>query len=161
MTDRVLLSADRLIISRPGHSATDPNLADVNKVIDSNWLFGSGIVMCEFVEIQTGATGGVWTINFPQQNYVPAAVLYSTIPPWADYIDIPDCYMIVDVFNNRYTRYAGQLHETYGAVRIYNNRIEIDQPPSGWSASNHTYYRQSDQGNRPQYFGITAIVFGV
>lgn len=83
MTDRILLekgASARLIISKVGYSATDPALADANKILDSDWLFGSGIVYRGFHEFDWHRGDGNYIVNFPAQPYVPAAVVYTAFP---------------------------------------------------------------------------------
>lgn len=50
--NRVFISAGRLVVSEPGHDATDPTLQDEDKVFDSNWFFGSQII-----------ENGLWTFQ--------------------------------------------------------------------------------------------------
>lgn len=85
MTDRILLTNDRLIISKPTKDASDPNLVDNDKVFDSDWQFGGAIIETGYKEVLRQVGGSVgYTIDFKKPlSYVPLVQCYSVHPPWA------------------------------------------------------------------------------
>jgi len=70
MPVRLYEDAGRLIISKPGYSAS-PSLADERKLFDSNW-YATGMIMATGTVQKTGGQQLVIPFPFPL-HYVPAA----------------------------------------------------------------------------------------
>lgn len=91
MANRVEISAGRgIVISKPGFDATNPALADENKVFDSSWPFSGQLVMCKLISVNVPRYSGVTTYDhmYPRDlGFYPECVLYnnvlsaSTAPP--------------------------------------------------------------------------------
>lgn len=83
MTDRILLSQDRLLITKPGIDASG-NPDDDDKVFDSDWQFGGAIIETGYKEVQRQFGYGTYTIDLKKPlSYVPLVQCYSVHPPWA------------------------------------------------------------------------------
>ncbi|MGN6538369.1 MAG: hypothetical protein ACTHKQ_21895 [Mesorhizobium sp.] len=80
-TPRIHMSAATtdLVISKAGYDASDPNLADANKIFDSDWLFGGGIILCGRFLVPCNGTNHV--IPFPTQAEIPAAEVWTCSVP--------------------------------------------------------------------------------
>lgn len=84
MVKRVVLDRDNTVISKPGYDASDPALADVNKIFDSDWLFGLQVL-----------GSGVWTypkeistyrdFTIPNYGFQPALLIRTKARPF--YVD--------------------------------------------------------------------------
>lgn len=72
MPDRITFSPGRIVISKPGHSSSNPSLADANKIFDSNWTFAGCIIMCRVVKFTLDGSGGVRDVMYPKAlDYFP------------------------------------------------------------------------------------------
>jgi hypothetical protein len=96
MTWRVAFDADNVVISKPGQDASNPALADVNKIFDSDWLFGLQVL-----------GSGVWTyplevstfrdFSLPDYGFQPALLIRTKARPF--YLDTGSAYEYVDTTN--------------------------------------------------------------
>tara|TARA_R100000655_G_scaffold3535_2_gene12266 strand:+ start:1186 stop:1632 length:447 start_codon:yes stop_codon:yes gene_type:complete len=85
MTWRVAFDADNVVISKPGHDASNPSLADTSKIFDSEWLFGLQVL-----------GSGVWTypyevstyrdFSIPDYGFQPALLIRTKARPY--YADV-------------------------------------------------------------------------
>lgn len=81
MVKRVVLDTDNVVISKPGHDASNPALADTNKIFDSDWLFGLQVL-----------GSGVWTypyggpdemdFSIPDYGFQPAMLIRTKARPY-------------------------------------------------------------------------------
>lgn len=81
MTWRVAFDADNVVVSKPGHDASNPALADTNKIFDSDWLFGLQVL-----------GSGVWTYPYeistyrdftlPDYGFQPALLIRTKARPY-------------------------------------------------------------------------------
>ena len=93
MTWRVAFDADNVVVSKPGHDASNPSLADVNKIFDSDWLFGLQVL-----------GSGVWTyplevstyrdFTMPDFGFQPALLIRTKARPF--YLDTGGSYDYAD-----------------------------------------------------------------
>lgn len=71
-------SAD-LVISKVGFDASNPSLADANKIFDSDWLFGGAIILCG--RFLVPCDGNNHVISFPTQAEIPAVEVWTCSVP--------------------------------------------------------------------------------
>ncbi len=107
MANRISITANRLVYSKAGFNAHDPNLADEDKIFDSSWNFSGAVIASGYAEDpnprNSGGFGTVdprngltsrtsdWVIPFPAQTFIPnALVLRSLNPYWYYYRGNPN-----------------------------------------------------------------------
>lgn len=98
MSDRLYLTREHLVVSKPGFDATNSSLAEGDKLFDSDWLFSSTIVEVGIHYDQSNYTNGrppqgvtrwdEWTdwtgpqyIDFTPLPFVPTVLLISLSDP--------------------------------------------------------------------------------
>jgi len=96
MSNRLSITPGRMIVTKAGYDAADLNVADQNKVFDSNWGF-TGLIIArgqitdpapryssaEGDQYAT-ATNASLTITFPTVGYAPAAYVFHEYTPRAN-----------------------------------------------------------------------------
>lgn len=82
MIPRIMGSDDEIVISRPGFDATDPSLADANKIFDSDWAFGGAIIDMGIKILPTNeGVGGTHSFSFPDAGFSPTAIVFGVRLP--------------------------------------------------------------------------------
>lgn len=127
MVNRWIISKDRVAISKAGYDITNPALADINKIFDSEWGFNASLLWVIYEDIPLVNDDNytqTFTVNFPATlDYVPAV-----IPCWGPAGGTGGLQLmesgIVQDGSRRY-------------IRAFNNRITIpgyllDPTPAGW-----------------------------
>jgi hypothetical protein len=80
MSLRYLLSPGRFVLSRPGYDASDPNLPNVYKILDSNWQFSGSLISSGAFAVSNLYGQFPLTIMFPAAlHFIPAALAYLLV----------------------------------------------------------------------------------
>lgn len=120
MVQRYRESADRILLTKPGYDATNPGLADNQKLFDSNWNFSGAVIAAGTVPLSAWPSSGVLVIPFASPGYVPAAVVTFTT-------DISGTISFPNIGFPGF--YMESSHGFSGASKVYADRIEVVQDP--------------------------------
>lgn len=119
MVQRYRVTADRIILTKPGFDARD-SLSDNQKLFDSNWNFAGAIIAAGNVYLAAWPASNVLVIPFDPPGYVPAAVVTYTV-------DLSGELGFTDV------GFPGFIAESSRGFadgsRVYGNRIEVVRNP--------------------------------
>lgn len=168
MTGRILLDADKLLISKSGEEVTSPSLADEDKVFDSRWLFTSYLIDSGLVVQPTirQATPTIVlfndTISRPSVHiefFTPARVpsftgntgrpmlgTTQTISGYPDQSGDGTNYFGIDGFTfanyNHVENYDSSFVEAIGSVKMNSDSFEINWNVDGY----YTFAEASNNG---------------
>lgn len=153
MSNRLLLDKDHLVVAKPGHDATNPSLAEGDKLFDSSWLFSSTIVEAGIHVDQASykygrppqnviqwdvSTNDSYTqvINFTPLPFVPTVLLL----PLADsrYWRENGAVLLSADKKNKYADYV----QRQGSITVTNSQIRIPRIRSAAPNSDTWYFRE-------------------
>lgn len=160
----------RLVISKPGHNALDPALADANKIFDSAWNFGGAIVEVGYAWLphygtnQSGPSPAGQTTFYNFRNplsYTPSVLLFDVIPKGS--------YTSSGALNNQMTMRGSHnprwQHRTNAGDRpVLGPFAETNRV--GFPSPNGAYYPLWGGVSRPTPTGpnervVMVVVFGI
>ncbi|MER9176302.1 hypothetical protein NKH72_22240 [Mesorhizobium sp. M0955] len=170
MTDRILLSQDRLLITKPGIDASG-SPADPDKVFDSDWAFGGALIASGFQEFpydsSTNGDGGFLAIDFPAQSYVPKVVLFHAVPPTGYFSSSSsqEGKLWLRSFSTKYVSNSDPNNYAFDYPKVTSSQIlvphfrKFGSGQSWFILSGNSWYRHVSGTNGQLYRGFCYIVF--
>ncbi|PBB94980.1 hypothetical protein [Mesorhizobium sp. WSM3862] len=171
MTTRILLNSDRLLITKPGIDAS-LSPPDPDKVFDSDWAFGGGLVVAGFKEFAINTalygTGATLTIDFPELTYTPTVTLWEGAPPDSkDFGGTLQGYAQMTPYWQRFANQGDPGTLMFQYVTVTTSQIIIPYWPSVGSGGSWTHtggpspYQKTPGSNQQLYRGFYYMVFAV
>lgn len=132
MAVRIFETTDRLVVSKPGFNANDPNLPESAKLLDSNWNF-SGVLIAAGTTYDPAPQEGSdpwgtkymagFDIPFPDPGYVPAAYVMCE----HDIVGMGGTGIGIPGFQHSFPAGRGGWDASQAPI-IHRNRIEMIRP---------------------------------
>jgi hypothetical protein len=149
--------ADNIVISRPGKDATNPALADADKIFDSDWAFGGAIIAMGTQVLPTNeGVGGTHSFSFPDAGFAPSAIVFGVRLPSMYYglggANVPPTLVISgEPFKAQFRSKASPSDRYRYFPRVTNNRVILNDwlprasydwetTPCRYSTGSSTYY---------------------
>lgn len=152
---RFVLDPDKLVLSKAGKNALNSSLPDADKIFDSRWLFGSGIIYKGFHEFVRPASPprGPYVINFPAQTFVPAVHLMWFVPKGTYTSQEVSSYPVGTVMPADLMVFMG--NPAGWTATVTTNQISITD-----NGGMPAYYKNSGMFP-PAYIGFLCIVYAL
>lgn len=128
MATRFLMTASRILLTRPGYDAHDGGLSDRDKLFDSNWNFSGALIAAGTMtdpapaDINQGITyeTSPLVIAFPSPGYVPAA-----------YVTFENPGASTPYHGAGFGELRVETSWVEDGSKVYHDRIELSRPAGG------------------------------
>jgi len=112
----------RIVLSKSGYDATNPSLAEGNKIFDSDWLFSGVVALQGLIQTSLSSGSGSFTIPFPKDlGYEPSVMAYYAEASAGG-------LRLVTVQPAFYWLGTSITSRVYAPIRAYSNRLEVTYP---------------------------------
>lgn len=115
MVNRVYIDGTNIVVSKAGFQASDPALANANKVFDSDWFFGGTILERKAFTFPRQSGAHTYVMNFDRTySFVPGVLFHHYAPVGA----------LLDFGEHQFPTITTPFFGAPDAGQVFNNRIQ-------------------------------------